>query len=132
MLVPGDARKLITVLSRVHQQIGSWVLDYGAGGVGGSWTAPERAAGSGSSTVPRRSVRLPGSPAVGNKMNIPTRPHITYYSNLRGYLRATVEPTQITAEFRAVDKVSVADRPRTWCVPSSTGSRVGRLTVDAT
>ncbi len=41
----------------------------------------------------------------------PLNPHIRFFSNLRGYTRVTVEPAQLTAEFRAVDRVTVRDRP---------------------
>jgi alkaline phosphatase D len=46
--------------------------------------------GTGSTTVP----------------NAATNPHVKFYSDRRGYVRATVSPTQITADFRSVASVS--------------------------
>ncbi|WP_030443026.1 alkaline phosphatase D family protein [Actinoplanes subtropicus] len=51
-----------------------------------------------------------GSPSTA----IPTasvNPHLKFYSDRRGYTRATVTPEQITADFRGVDAVSVRNAP---------------------
>ena len=71
----------------------------------------------------------PGSPTVGAELictsitsrgdgtaatTIPTgavNPHLRFYSDRRGYTRATVTPGQFTADFRAVDAVSVRNAP---------------------
>jgi len=45
---------------------------------------------------------------------IPTggvNPHLRFYSDRRGYTRATITPGQFTADFRAVDAVSVSNAP---------------------
>jgi alkaline phosphatase D len=36
-------------------------------------------------------------------------PHLRFHNNLRGYVRTTITPTQMTADFRCVEKVSVKD-----------------------
>jgi alkaline phosphatase D len=36
-------------------------------------------------------------------------PHLRFYNNLRGYVRTTITPTELTADFRCVDKVSEPD-----------------------
>ena len=38
--------------------------------------------------------------------DVGTNPWLKFYSNRRGYIRATVSPTQLNADFRAVAKVS--------------------------
>jgi alkaline phosphatase D len=38
--------------------------------------------------------------------NAATNPHLKFYSNRRGYVRTTITPAQITADFRAVAQVS--------------------------
>lgn len=41
--------------------------------------------------------------------DVGTNPWLKFYSNRRGYIRATVSPTQMSADFRAVAKVSEHD-----------------------
>jgi alkaline phosphatase D len=36
-------------------------------------------------------------------------PHLRFYNNLRGYVRTTITPTELTADFRCVDHVSEPD-----------------------
>ncbi|MDQ3404972.1 MAG: alkaline phosphatase D family protein [Actinomycetota bacterium] len=38
-------------------------------------------------------------------------PHVKFYKNQRGYVRTVVTPTQMTVDFRVVDKVTVRDLP---------------------
>jgi len=38
-------------------------------------------------------------------------PHIKFHSNRRGYIACTATPAQMRADFKVVDKVSVADQP---------------------
>ena len=38
-------------------------------------------------------------------------PHIRYHSNRRGYIACTATPAQMRAEFKILDKVTVADMP---------------------
>jgi alkaline phosphatase D len=40
-------------------------------------------------------------------------PHVKFYKNLRGYVRTVTTPTQMTADFRALTKVTVRDYPIT-------------------
>jgi alkaline phosphatase D len=40
-----------------------------------------------------------------------TNPHIRFYSDLRGYVRTTVTPTHISADFRSVDTVTEHGAP---------------------
>lgn len=42
-----------------------------------------------------------------------TNPHIKFYSNRRGYVRTTITPTQITADFRGLDTVTEHGAPAT-------------------
>ena len=71
----------------------------------------------------------PGSPVIGAELvctsitsrgdgsaatAVPTgtvNPHLKFYSDRRGYTRATITPGQFTADFRGVDAVSVRDAP---------------------
>jgi len=71
----------------------------------------------------------PGSPTIGAELvctsitsrgdgtaatAIPTagtNPHLRFYSDRRGYTRATVTPGRFTADFRGVDAVSVRNAP---------------------
>src|SRR5215470_1867343 len=41
----------------------------------------------------------------------PLNPHVKFYKNLRGYVRTVTTPTQMTADFRALSKVTVRDYP---------------------
>jgi alkaline phosphatase D len=41
----------------------------------------------------------------------PLNPHVKFYKNLRGYVRTVTTPTQLTADFRALTKVTVRDYP---------------------
>jgi alkaline phosphatase D len=43
--------------------------------------------------------------------DVGTNPWLKFYSNRRGYIRTTVTPTQMTADFRGVAKVSEHDSP---------------------
>jgi alkaline phosphatase D len=36
-------------------------------------------------------------------------PHLRFQNNLRGYVRTTITPSELTADFRCVEKVSVKD-----------------------
>ncbi|GII66934.1 phosphodiesterase [Sphaerisporangium krabiense] len=38
-------------------------------------------------------------------------PHVKFYKNLRGYVRTVTTPTQMTVDFRALDRVTVRDYP---------------------
>ena len=38
-------------------------------------------------------------------------PHIKYHSNRRGYIACTATPSQMRADFKIIDKVSVPDLP---------------------
>jgi alkaline phosphatase D len=38
-------------------------------------------------------------------------PHITYHSNKRGYIACTATPSTMRADFRIVDRVTVANQP---------------------
>ena len=38
-------------------------------------------------------------------------PHIKFHSNRRGYVACTATPAQMRADFKVVDKVTVADQP---------------------
>ncbi|MFI6078444.1 alkaline phosphatase D family protein [Actinoplanes sp. NPDC051343] len=42
-----------------------------------------------------------------------TNPHLRFFSNLRGYGRARITPTQLTADFRALDYVKLPGAPAT-------------------
>jgi alkaline phosphatase D len=73
--------------------------------------------------------RNPASPTIGTELictsitsrgdgtartTIPTaaiNPHLRFYSDRRGYIRSTITPTRITADFRAVDAVSTPGAP---------------------
>jgi alkaline phosphatase D len=38
-------------------------------------------------------------------------PHVKFNKNLRGYVRTRTTPTQMTVDFRVVDRVTVRDQP---------------------
>jgi alkaline phosphatase D len=40
---------------------------------------------------------------------MPYNPHLRFYNNLRGYVRTTITPSEMSADFRCVEKVSVRD-----------------------
>jgi len=50
-----------------------------------------------------------GNPADNGLSSL--NPHVKYYRNQRGYVRTRLTPTLLTADFRALDKVTVRDRP---------------------
>ncbi|MQA09646.1 MAG: alkaline phosphatase [Pseudonocardiaceae bacterium] len=50
-----------------------------------------------------------GDPDATNKDVLEENPHIKYYKNLRGYVRTTFTETELRADFRTLDKVSVED-----------------------
>jgi alkaline phosphatase D len=51
-----------------------------------------------------------GSPSTAIPA-VSVNPHLKFYSDRRGYTRATVTPGRITADFRGVDAVSVRNAP---------------------
>jgi alkaline phosphatase D len=56
--------------------------------------------------------------------NAATNPHVKFYCDRRGYVRTTITPTQITADFRSVAAVSehgaAATTTRTFVIHDGT------------
>lgn len=57
------------------------------------------------------SITSGGDGADSSASNLRYNPHIEFNNNLRGYVSVQVTPTASTARFKAVDHVSVVDRP---------------------
>lgn len=53
------------------------------------------------------SITSGGDGSAVNRTSDPENPHLRYYDNRRGYLRANFSPTELRVDYRVMDKVSV-------------------------
>ena len=70
----------------------------------------DRSASSSRTRRSRRAATAPRSPRSGSR-SARDNPHIKYHSARRGYIACTATPATMRADFKILDRVTVADRP---------------------
>lgn len=67
--------------------------------------------GDGSPTLADATVMSDDEAALYAAYTTTSNPHVKFHSSLRGYIRATLDPTAMHVDYRAVDKITVRDYP---------------------
>ncbi|MEU5691887.1 alkaline phosphatase D family protein [Actinosynnema sp. NPDC020468] len=93
-------RNTVVLTGDVHR---SWAANLMA-----DYTAQDRIVGTELVTT---SITSTGDGNAADTGTSSLNPHVKFYKNLRGYVRTTTTPTEMSVDFRAVDKVTVRDYP---------------------